>query len=102
LAAMLLDQVLPPKLAGHVSKDLFELAGDRDGRRCKTSTRDLVVIARIRDLRDEENTPPTRNKASKHKDGSAPSGCSIAADEFGLDERAVEEIWAKRASFGIE
>jgi hypothetical protein len=102
LAAMLLDQVLPPKLAGHASKVLFEHAAVVDGRRYKTATRDLAVIARVRQRRDEEGISPSRNETSKHKDAASPSGCSLTASEFDLEERAVEEIWAKRNSFGLE
>jgi hypothetical protein len=106
LAAMLLDQVLPPKLAAHASKVLFGHAAVIDGRHYKTATRDLALIARINELCSKHSIPATHGDA--HADvadaerSDKVSGCSLAAQEFVMTVRAAEEVWRKRREFGFE
>jgi hypothetical protein len=90
-------QSLPPLLAAHVRKVLFERAQSRPPRRAGNdpyakTDRDMCVILVVKMVCDLLDLQATRNDATIEKE----CGCSIVADALGMKERAVRDIWEKR------
>ena len=93
LAAMLTVQgkALPPRLADHAAKALFDRAFVFDGRRHKTTTRDMHIISFMKDLRRRGNSSyPGRIRRQG-------IGQFESAEKFGLEVRTIEDVWSKRS-----
>jgi hypothetical protein len=99
IAARLIRPVrsLPPLLAAHIRKVLFDRAYSRPPRRAGNdphakTDRDICVILVVKMVCDLLGLQATRNDATIEKE----CGCSIVADALGMKERGVSDIWEKR------
>jgi hypothetical protein len=91
----------PKELAMLASAKLGELADAPPPRHKGTNEADnaslnYFIITKVLYACKELNIKPTRNRATARD-----SGCYIVAKALDRNERAIEEVWAKRGRFGI-
>jgi hypothetical protein len=99
----------PKELAMHASVKLEDLADAPPPRHKGTNEADnaslnYFIITKVLYACKELNIKPTRNQGTRFGGRAAAardSGCYIVAKALDRNERAIEEVWAKRGRFGI-